>query len=410
MSSNSKFEKQFMDRGGHYNFRLHDASTPPVDHLPAAVYEIVVESNPITGIEIRWNKVSATFTVPEKRFGHHNRHMERIKDDYDRHNPSLGVLLAGLKGSGKSMFAEDLGNWMIGGGLPVIMISQPLGPDMLRHIIAATGPCMVYFDEFGKFYDEGERARLLPLFSDSTLTGVLFVVTGNEKKEFPDMIYDRPGRFRYRLTFSDLRTDAALEVGEHFQLTPAQIAGLTRYVSTHNISWDMLCSVAKMIRPCKSDKEIYDFLEIMNVPRWGRVEPQVLTIYKDGTPVFIRPETVRWDTTTLTARGCLKGDIDNLFDIELPLVETVDYYKNHENGGDAVLTETFGEYEITYKFKIINNFTPKLGASYTGEYKFDNHYSEIMDQRAKAANAANLESGEGEDTVGVDVTGDRLRA
>ncbi|MDH2154138.1 AAA family ATPase [Stenotrophomonas sp. GD03657] len=397
MSNKPKYEKQFLDRGTHFAFRMQDVTTPPMDHLPAGIYEIEVEANPLTGVTVNWNKIGPNFKVPEKRFGNHNKHMERIKDDYDRLNPAMGVLLTGLKGSGKSMFGEDLGNWIVGAGLPVLMINQPLSPEMLRHIIASTGPCMVYFDEFGKIYKEEERNKLLSLFSDTTLTGVLFVITGNDRKEFPDMVYDRPGRFRYRLSFSDLKTSAAIEVGEYYKLSELQTAGLARYVNTHAISWDMLCSVATMIRPCKSDAEIYEYLEIMNVPRWGRVEPEVLSIEKGGKAFYVKPETVSWDGTTLRARGCGRGDIDNLIDIEIPLQETVEYYKNHESGGDAGHTLTVGEFVITYKFKVINNFTPKMGATFAGNWKFDGHVNEVLAARKKAEQGTAVTAGDEEE-------------
>lgn len=360
-----KFEKQFVDNGGYYSFRLQATNELPLDHLPGAVYEIVIETSPLTGISIKYNKVAATFKVPEKRFGKHNIHLERIKADYDRHNPSMGVLLQGLKGSGKSMFAEDLGNWAIGQGLPVVMVTQAIGQDLLRYILTAVGPCILYFDEFGKTYSSEDRAKLLSLFSDSTLTGVLFVITGNEKSEFTDAIYDRPGRFRYRLEFGDLKTDAAEEVGNYYHLTEDLKVGLARYVSTHSVSYDMLCTLCTMVRGLESDEAVAEHLSILNIPRWGRAEPTVSALSIGGVEQRIRTGSFEWDGKTLTAQVRPKAAIADALmvpewkTVSLPLRETLDYYRKHEkkSGDQTTVTD---DVELTYQFRITNKFDRAL--------------------------------------------------
>lgn len=361
------YVKQFHDHGSHYCFSLIDDTVKPLDHLPAAVYELLIDSNPLTGIKIKFNKTASKFTVPEKRFGAHQRHLERIRSDYDRVNPSMGVMLEGLKGSGKSMFAEDLGNWIIGSGLPVLMVSSAIPVEILRGAISMIGPCMVYFDEFGKVYsDRADRDRLLSLFSDSTLTGVLFVITGNTEQEFTDAIYDRPGRFKYRLKFSDLKTAAAIEVGEHYHLEPHLILGLARYLNVHNVSYDMLCTIATMIRGCKTDHEVRDYLEIMNVPRWPRVEPRIMTLMFEDQPFLVNESSVRWDGNQLKVRGCKIDQKSDIRELTIPLAESIDYYMNHEASetSDPRCRLVHGSIEMTYNFKVVYSYSRNLTAKF----------------------------------------------
>lgn len=46
------------------------------------------------------------FILPERFYGKHSRHMRRIMKTFDGRDASMGVMLSGIKGSGKSLLAK----------------------------------------------------------------------------------------------------------------------------------------------------------------------------------------------------------------------------------------------------------------------------------------------------------------
>lgn len=178
-----------------------------VDHVPAMVYKACIRPYGIVLIKDR-----KQFTLPQLRFGKHKRYVQQITNTYDREGRANSVLLSGAKGTGTSLMAEELGSWMIKQDLPVIMVSEPMTAEELSIIIKAVGPCMVYFDEFGKVYHEvPARERLLGLFSDTSFVGVMFVITGNSPNEFSDILHRRPQRFMYCIENVTLSTDLGVD-------------------------------------------------------------------------------------------------------------------------------------------------------------------------------------------------------
>ncbi|MNP89165.1 hypothetical protein D3C85_15680 [compost metagenome] len=241
-----------------------------IDHVPAMVYKAHFSPN---GLVLRKDRPS--FNLPQLRFGRHKRYVTQITSTYDRDGRANSVLLSGEKGTGKSLLAEELANWMLKQDLPVIMVNEPMGAEELSIIIRAVGPCMVYFDEFGKVYHRPhDRERLLSLFSDTSFVGVMFVITGNGANEFSDFLHHRPQRFMYCIDYSagvDEETlediIATMKVRDEFHEILREYIGVsdgTRHHAPVNI--DSLMCVVRQSAECKTPEELIDHCEILNVP------------------------------------------------------------------------------------------------------------------------------------------------
>ena len=357
------YVKQFHDHGDHYCFSTARLGEQPSDHLPASIYNVEVENNPMTGVKIKFKRHAARFNVPEKRFGARNRHLARVRADYDITNPALGVLLKGLKGSGKSMFAEELGNHIIGQGLPVIQIEEAFDLDILRAVLKMVGPCMMYFDEFGKIYsDPTDRAKLLGLFSDTTLQGIMFVITGNDDDEFTDAVMNRPGRFRYRLHFKGLMVDDVLEVARHYLVPESLHMGLIRYVAKNVISYDMLITVCTMIREFKTEEDVREYLSIMNVPEWHYPNLHVQSVVIDNRRQAV--QNVVWRDGELSFEVMEGEECDIARPVTMPLNETEAYYRATEEtvvGSFAHVDPTTG-IRVNYHMGSVLKFEGGQGA------------------------------------------------
>lgn len=267
----------------HLAIRANDTSNT-IDHIPAMVYKAGIIEGTIVMIKER-----PTFKLPALRFGAHKSYVKQITAAYDRDASAMGVLAAGHKGSGKSLLAEELGAWLITQDIPVIMVTIPMSAEELKVILSAVGPCMVYFDEIGKVYKEEKRAQLLPLFSDTSLTGVMFVITGNSSEEFSEYLINRPQRFRYAINFKGGFDTATMDdVLQTMKVDPALHAGFHAYAREHgsSLNYDSLLCVVRESAGCKNTDEVYAKTDILNVPpfpicKWN-IERVTVTGVKDG--------------------------------------------------------------------------------------------------------------------------------
>lgn len=241
-----------------------------IDHVPAMVYKAVVRD------KIILIKDRPTFNLPQLRFGRHKRYFNQITSGYSKDGNSTGVLLYGQKGTGKSLMAEELGNWMIKQDLPVVMIDTPMTAAEIRIVIQAVGPCMIYIDEFGKVYhDINDRQRMLTLFSDSSFQGTMFVITGNEGEEFSEYLFHRPQRFRYAIPYSGgVDKETLADILKTMSIPESLHAGFYEYINTqvHHLNFDsLMCAVRESAGLVCAD-ELADRLEILNVPEFPKTQ------------------------------------------------------------------------------------------------------------------------------------------
>lgn len=336
-------QSQFHDHGTFKTFEHFDPSRTTTK-LDPAVYEIeMIETQ--QGVQLRLSKRGTHFEQGGARYGAHEKYLSLIQENYHHESPSMGVMLVGIKGAGKSLFAEDLGNWGIRAqSVPVLMVMSSIPAPFIRKVVQAVGPCIIYFDEFGKTYEKVTlRDKMIALFSDSDMRGVMFVVTANDYNEFSDPMVDRPGRFRYRLHFAGLSAEDVAEVAAAHGLEEWQTVGLMRYVRTDRIGYDTLASVAEHIKGAKTEDEIRDRLEIINVPRWGWSGVNVVKLVENGKR--LRFDKAAYDGQHLTVT-CLEGekfDIERI--VQIPLQESRDWYRKAE----ADITISVGDFKLTFR-------------------------------------------------------------
>lgn len=250
-----------------------------VEKLPAMVYTPVMsEEGP------RLIKGRASYEVPENPLGDHTVIRDLIISDYNTTKSPVGVILVGLKGSGKTMLSEDLCNMVLASGRPVLNVTAPLPGGILSTMIDLLGPCAVLFDEFGKVYDDAEkRNSVLTLFSDSEKRNILFIVTANSEREFVDAMLNRPGRFKYRVNYDGIKEKTVMDTISHKDHSPELIEYLRLYSSYHAISFDMLLLMKKLLKTCKNPQDFIDKIEFYNLPPKVNVRYNVKSVTYDGS-------------------------------------------------------------------------------------------------------------------------------
>lgn len=173
------------------------------ENLPKGVYLLNVDP---------FNMFYLTRLADDFRFGYK---LYGIEDDFIQHflkttktvTENLGILLNGIKGTGKTVTAKQICNQL---NLPVIIVDQHFDglPKFLSEI---SQEIVVFIDEYEKIFDKDDLLL-------STMDGVLnsthrriFLLTTNELFISTSLL-DRPGRIRYLKTFSNLDEKVYTEI------------------------------------------------------------------------------------------------------------------------------------------------------------------------------------------------------
>lgn len=198
-------EHQHM-RPGTYVLLRDDTPVKPAETTNAQ-YGTVAPTEPTPSIRYYLKPVKEP-EVPAKIYGDAKMLVDRFMRSYvDRMktNQSTGVMLSGLKGSGKTLTGVLLGQEMIKrGGITILINRNYTGDDFVSFLQSITQEALVLFDEFEKVYTYGTQKKILTLFSGVNSAKKLFCLMVNDRNAVEENMNDRPDRLRYNIYFSDM--------------------------------------------------------------------------------------------------------------------------------------------------------------------------------------------------------------
>lgn len=173
--------------------------------LPKGIYEV---RESMTGYYL--NKLGDSFVFNYKLYGINNEFIDHFIKTYNNTTGNLGVLFNGIKGTGKTVTAEELCNRM---GLPVIIVkSCKEVNDMLKFLATQINfDCIFFFDEYEKEFRESSAVLSFMDGVHNSQYRKIFLLTTNEL-EINDNLLGRPSRIRYVRSFGNLPEETTLEL------------------------------------------------------------------------------------------------------------------------------------------------------------------------------------------------------
>jgi hypothetical protein len=154
------------------------------------------------------SKVADNFTFDYKLYGLETDFINRVIKTYNAtDNGNLGILLNGLKGTGKTVSSKQIANTL---NQPIIIVGEnkPQYPSFLNSI---PQNITIFIDEYEKTF--GNASNMLTIMDGASNSEYrrVFLLTTNELRVESNMI-QRPGRVRYLKTFDHLKPVVIKEI------------------------------------------------------------------------------------------------------------------------------------------------------------------------------------------------------
>lgn len=180
--------------------------------------------------------------LPPKVYGDVAETADRIFKTFEARPAATGVLLAGNKGSGKTMLTKFLSQMARDNNMITILINSPLCGEAFNQFLQSIAqPAIVIFDEFEKVYDAEQQKSLLTIFDGTYSSKKLFLLTVNDSYRVDSYMHNRPGRIYYSLQYAGLSPAFIREYCQDCLNDKGQINGVLTVASLFTeFSFDML--------------------------------------------------------------------------------------------------------------------------------------------------------------------------
>lgn len=278
------------------SFRIFGSEVNTYTKLPVGTY--TVEFNPMMGFSLL--RVDDLEVGVNKVYGHRDDKVDKILRGYHSTGRSLGLMLSGDKGQGKSLFLRMLAEKAVESNLPVIRVT--IDVDGIADFIDSLGECMVVFDEFEKVFTKSGGSRLsesdsggsgnrqdqfLSLFDGVSSTKRLYCITLNDVRRVSDYLLNRPGRFHYHIRF-DYPDEA--QIREYMtdqvpNITDSQITSIITLSNYTNLNYDHLQAIAFELTMHDHDADVSEIVEDLNIKPTESINFVYTVFFKSGQTV-----------------------------------------------------------------------------------------------------------------------------
>ncbi len=304
-------QNQWVYSGSEYRMREISHQLPA---LPAAVYKVQEDKWGFYMIE-----VSKQFALPEKVYGVQRPFIDRVKRSWANTKGNMGILLNGIRGTGKTVTAEMICNEL---NLPVLIISQTFENNVTDFINELQDDCIIFIDEYDKIYEKYSSALLTVM--DGVLkrnARIMFLLTTNDDRLNENM-YQRPSRIRYIKGFGNLDPDVVVEIIDDKLQHPELRQVTIDFISELSIiTIDLVQSIIEEVNIHQESP--YEFGDIFNINGTERTF-KVTQRHEDGTETVLFQKAVLDDMivpfvnselgSSIYINGRYQGNLREIFD------------------------------------------------------------------------------------------------
>lgn len=302
------------------------------------------------------------FDFGYKLYGIQSNFIRRAITTYHNTTNNLGILLNGIKGTGKSVTAKMLCNEL---NLPVILINKGYGgiPDFINSIQQEV---IVFIDEFEKVFKSNDfqdnSTDLLTVMDGVLDNGYrrVFLLTTNQLR-VNDNLIQRPGRVRYLKTFSDLDKETIEMIVDDCLIHTEHKVELIKFISKLElITVDIVKAVVTEVNIHNESPEA--FKDVFNVKE---KQDKYIVYEVDGEKLTKVKEVINID-------GLLNDDYGYGYEFQVSVPNTY---------GTYCFEEFIDQDNLVFKARnnnIYNEDDPKLYKTFTVEKVTNYHQAYTM--------------------------------
>ena len=224
--------------------------------LPRGVYKPIMT---LTGCKLQC--IDDEFKFSFKVYDLEDKFIQHVMKTWNATDKNLGILLNGTKGSGKTQTGKLLANAT---GLPIILVDTDDG-GIVDFIKGFDFPCVLFFDEYEKVFEESGGILTLMDGMYSDLNRKMFILTTNEKLINRNLL-SRPSRVRYFREFTNIPLDMMVAYIKDNLVNKDRIEEIIKFIDKLEISTiDIVKAIVEEVNlhDCSTD----DILDFMNLSK-----------------------------------------------------------------------------------------------------------------------------------------------
>lgn len=232
------------------SYRLSEISHQK-SNLPVGIYRL--EFNEIMGF-FYLDHVADQFSFPYKIYGVETSFVNRVVKTWNNTTGNMGVLLNGLKGTGKTVTAELICNDM---QIPVILVQKHY-PGLVSFLNSIQQDVIIFIDEYEKIYNKYENTLLSVMDGAfKTVSRKMFLLTTNELTIEQNML-QRPSRIRYIKGYTDLSLEVIMEVVDDLLIHPhLRECTITMISELPIITMDLVKAIIEEVNIHEEDPKLF---------------------------------------------------------------------------------------------------------------------------------------------------------
>jgi hypothetical protein len=266
-------DKKFLKVGKNVSFKFNTNGLE-CDLTPGMVYNIKVDSyTRVVSLE-----ETTPFVMPSKVYctSRDKRFIDKVLNSYKlSENGFTGVMLSGLKGSGKTIMAKSIANES---NLPIINIDKSVRPWALRVLVELLGDTNIcfMFDELDKLLEDYDDSALLQILDGADTKGKhMILFTCNNEERISEYLIDRCSRIRYWRKFGEISPSLIMEMLNDKLNDKKEVESLTDFIKDNFeiCSFDNIASFINEVNnyPATTFEELFEDMNL--TPKNGQIKP-----------------------------------------------------------------------------------------------------------------------------------------
>lgn len=341
-----------------------------LDKLPVATYSVG-----FNGLQNYFflQKID-DFTLPSKMYGEEIERADRILETFLDRPAGTGVVLAGEKGSGKTLCAKKVSKLGLEKGIPTLVVNQAYCGEIFNQFVQSIKqPAIMIFDEFEKVYDSKSQEAMLTLLDGTMGSKKLYMVTINDVYKIDDFMKNRPGRFFYMFRYGGITEEVIRAYCADVLKNKSETDAVVSYSYLFNaFTFDMLVAIVEEMN--RYDEKLSQVVELVNANHEfdGGISFEIIAAILKGKTVDEDDEEVEGDPSknVLLKQSYVYGEINPLNDDFAAYI----YF-------ETVLTAPDGSLVPRTSYNEVSFTSDDLKSSSKGSFTFENDKARITIRR-----------------------------